>query len=68
MRGLDGAVDQRRVTLGDPPDDGAVVGALDLAPLAGLEPLAGDEELVIDRLHVSVAIGAPPLAFRIVPA
>ena len=36
---------------GDPADDGAVVGALDLAPLAGLDPLAGGEELVIDRLH-----------------
>ena len=45
------AVDQRRVAERDPADGGAVVGALDLAPLARLRPLAGGEELVVDRLH-----------------
>ena len=45
-----GAVDQRRVALGDPADHGLVVGAADLVPLAGLDPLAADEELVVDRL------------------
>ena len=39
-RGDRAAVDQRRVALRDPADDGPVVGALDLAPLAGLHPLA----------------------------
>ena len=36
---------------GTRPTDGAVVGALDLGPLAGLDPLAGDEELVVGRLN-----------------
>ena len=45
-----GAIDQRRVALGDPPHDRPVVGAADLVPLAGRHPLAGREELVIDRL------------------
>ena len=50
LRRADGAVDERRVALGDPADDGPVVGAQDLVPLAGRHPLAGGEELVIDRL------------------
>ena len=49
--GLDGAVDGAGVTERDAPDRAAVVGALDLAPLAGLDPLAGHEKLVIDRVH-----------------
>ena len=44
------AVDQRRVAQRDPADDGPVVGALDLAPLTGLDPLARGEELVVDCL------------------
>ncbi len=49
--GLGGAIDERRVAFGDPTDNGPVVGALYLPPLAGLDPLARGEELVIDRLH-----------------
>ena len=48
---LRAAVDQRRVAEGDSADYGPVVGALDLAPLAGRGPLAGGEELVVDCLH-----------------
>ncbi len=44
------------------PTDGAVVGALDLGPLAGLDPLAGDEELVVDRLDRLRRHARPPLA------
>ena len=36
LGGFGGAVDERRVALRDPADDGAVVGAAHLAPLAGL--------------------------------
>ena len=50
VRGLDRALDQRCVAQRDPADDAAVVGALHLAPLAGLDPLAGGEELVIGCL------------------
>ena len=49
--GLDRAVDQRLVALGDAPDRALVVGTLDLAPLTGRRPLAGDEQLVVGRLH-----------------
>ena len=48
--GLRGAVDGPGVALGDAADGAAVVGAEDLGPLAGLDPLAGGEELVVDCL------------------
>jgi hypothetical protein len=50
-----GAVDERGVAWATRPTR-AVVGAPHLVPLAGLDPLAGGEELVIDRLTVCVAI------------
>ena len=46
-------VDQSAIALGHPPDQGLVVGGLHLRPLAGLDPLTRDVELVIcglDRL------------------
>ena len=46
-RRLRRAIDERRVADRHPPDHGAVVGALDLGPLAGLHPLAGDDQLVV---------------------
>ena len=51
VRGGDRALDRGFVAERDPPDRAAVVGTLDLAPLAGLDPLARDEQLVIDRVH-----------------
>ena len=54
----------RRVALGDPADRAAVVGALDLGPLAGLEPLAGGEKLVVGRLDcLRRHTGGPPSWF-----
>ncbi len=58
--GPHGAVDQGRVAKRHPADRAAVVGALDLAPLAGLAPLASGEELVVDcldRLHRHLETG-----------
>ena len=49
--GLDRPVDERRIAFGYPADDGPVIGALHLSPLAGLDPLAGGKKLVINRLH-----------------
>ena len=56
VRRLGGAVDERRVAVRDPADDAAVVGALDLAPLAGLDPLAGREKLVIDAASIAMRL------------
>ena len=58
------AVDERRVALGDPADRGAVVGAPHLVPLAGLDPLAGGEELVIDCLDCLRRHARSPLSVR----
>ena len=57
---LGGPVHQRRVALRHPADQGAVVGALDLGPLAGLDPLAGDQQLVVRRLDRLVPSSSEP--------
>jgi hypothetical protein len=49
--GVDRLADESGVALGDPADQGLVVGGLDLRPLPGLGPLAGDVKLVIRCLN-----------------